>query len=146
MLNATGGVGGRTIKFITYDDAYSPPKTVEQVRRMVESDQVEVMMGILGTSTNAAVQKYLNDRKIPQLFSLAASAKFGIPSKDPWTMGFPPTATLEGKIYGKYILDTKPNAKIAVLYQNDDLGRGSRSSQVRSWLSGGGDDCVGPEV
>ncbi|WP_249137921.1 ABC transporter substrate-binding protein [Bradyrhizobium canariense] len=123
MLNANGGVGGRTIKFLSYDDSYSPPKTVEQVRRLVESDEVELVLGLLGTPTNAAVQKYLNAKKVPQLFSVAASGKFSNPGKYPWTMGWIPTNVLEAKIFGKYILDTKPNAKIGVLYQNDDFGR-----------------------
>jgi branched-chain amino acid transport system substrate-binding protein len=123
MLNAKGGVGGRTIKFVTYDDSYSPPKTVEQVRRLVESDEVAVIMGLLGTPTNAAVQKYLNAKNVPQLFSVAASGRFANPGKYPWTMGWIPTIVLEAKIFGRYILETKPNAKIGVLYQNDDVGR-----------------------
>ena len=123
MLNANKGVGGRTIKFVSYDDSYSPPKTVEQVRRLVESDQVELVLGLFGTPPNAAVQRYLNEKKIPQLFSVAASGRFNNPGKYPWTMAWLPTIVLEAKIYGKYILETKPNAKIAVLYQNDDLGR-----------------------
>jgi len=123
MLNAKGGVGGHTIKFITYDDAYSPPKTVEHVRRLVESDEAAVILGLLGTPTNAAVQKYLNAKKVPQLFSVAASGRFGNPAKYPWTMGWLPTNVLEAKIFGRYILETKPNAKIGMLYQNDDVGR-----------------------
>lgn len=140
MLNAQGGVGGRKIKFISYDDSYSPPKTVEQVRRLVESDQVELVLGLLGTPPNASVQKYLNEKKIPQLFSVAASGRFNNPGKYPWTIGWLPTIVLEAKIFGKYILDTKPNAKIGILYQNDDLGRdalealksalGSRADQM----------------
>jgi branched-chain amino acid transport system substrate-binding protein len=123
MLNAKGGVGGRSIKFLTYDDSYSPPKSVEQVRRLVENDEVEVVLGLLGTPSNAAVQKYLNAKKVPQLFSVAASGRFSNPGKYPWTMGWIPTIVLEAKIFGRYILDTKPNAKIGILYQNDDFGR-----------------------
>ena len=140
MLNSKGGIQGRTIKFISYDDAYSPPKTVEQVRRLVESDDVEVLLGLFGTPTNAAVQKYINAKKIPQLFTVTASGRFNNPDKYPWTMGWLPTIVLEGKVFGRYILATKPNAKIGVLYQNDDLGRdalealksalGSRASEM----------------
>ncbi|WP_084799768.1 ABC transporter substrate-binding protein [Bradyrhizobium sp. Ai1a-2] len=123
MVNGKGGIEGRTIRFLSYDDSYSPPKTVEQVRRLVEGDEAEVLLGLLGTATNGAIQKYVNAKKIPQLFSVTASGKFNNPEKYPWTMGWLPTVVLEAKIFGRYILATKPDAKIGVLYQNDDLGR-----------------------
>lgn len=140
MLNEKGGVNGTTFKFISYDDAYSPPKTVEQVRRLIESDNVDLILGLLGTAPNAAVQKYINAKKTPQLFSITASGKFNNPQSSPWTMGWLPTNVLESKVFGQYILQARPNAKIAVLYQNDDLGRdaleglkaalGSRASEM----------------
>ncbi|WP_426440612.1 ABC transporter substrate-binding protein [Bradyrhizobium genosp. P] len=123
MLNEQGGIRGRSVKFISYDDAYSPPKTVEQVRRLVEDDNVSVLLGMFGTGPNAAVQKYLNAKKIPQLFLITASGRFGHPENFAGTMGWQPTLLLEAKIFGQYILRTKPNAKIGIISQNDDLGR-----------------------
>ncbi|KQW21389.1 branched-chain amino acid ABC transporter substrate-binding protein [Afipia sp. Root123D2] len=123
MVNDQGGVNGRKINLIQYDDAYSPPKTVEQVRRLVESDEVLLTFQIIGTAPNAAVQKYLNVKKVPQLFAATGATRFTDPKNFPWTMGFNPNYFVEGRIYGQYILKAHPNAKIGVLYQNDDLGR-----------------------
>jgi branched-chain amino acid transport system substrate-binding protein len=123
MINAQGGVNGRKINLIQYDDAYSPPKAVEQVRKLVESDEVLLTFQIIGTPSNAAVQKYLNQKKIPQLFAATGASKFTDPKNFPWTLGFNPNYFVEGRIYGQYILKEHPNAKVGVLYQNDDLGK-----------------------
>ncbi|MGJ5066386.1 ABC transporter substrate-binding protein [Bradyrhizobium oligotrophicum] len=123
MINDQGGVNGRKINLIQYDDAYSPPKTVEQVRKLVESDEVLLTFQIIGTAPNVAVQKYLNAKKVPQLFAATGASRFTDPKNFPWTMGFNPSYVVEGRIYGQYILKTHPDAKIGVLYQNDDLGR-----------------------
>ena len=123
MINDQGGVNGRRINLIQYDDAYSPPKTVEQVRKLVESDEVLLTFQIIGTAPNAAVLKYLNARKVPQLFAATGAARFTDPKNFPWTMGFNPSYFVEGRIYGQYILKEHPDAKIGVLYQNDDLGK-----------------------
>jgi branched-chain amino acid transport system substrate-binding protein len=123
MINDQGGVNGRKINLIQYDDAYSPPKAVEQVRKLVESDEVLLTFQLLGTPSNAAVQKYLNSKKVPQLFAATGASKFTDPKNFPWTMGFNPNYFVEGRIYGQYIIKTYPNAKIGILYQNDDLGK-----------------------
>ena len=123
MINDQGGVNGRKINLIQYDDAYSPPKAVEQVRKLVESDEVLLTFQIIGTPSNAAVQKYLNAKKVPQLFAATGASKFTDPKNFPWTLGFNPNYFVEGRIYGQYILKQYPNAKVGVLYQNDDLGR-----------------------
>jgi branched-chain amino acid transport system substrate-binding protein len=123
MINAQGGVNGRKINLIQYDDAYSPPKAVEQVRKLVESDEVLLTFQIIGTPSNAAVQKYLNSKKVPQLFAATGASKFTDPKNFPWTLGFNPNYFVEGRIYGQYILKEYPNAKVGVLYQNDDLGK-----------------------
>jgi branched-chain amino acid transport system substrate-binding protein len=123
MINEQGGVNGRKINLIQYDDAYSPPKAVEQVRKLVESDEVLLTFQIIGTPSNAAVQKYLNAKKVPQLFAATGASKFTDPKNFPWTLGFNPNYFVEGRIYGQYILKEHPNAKVGVLYQNDDLGR-----------------------
>jgi len=123
MINEQGGINGRKIKLIQYDDAYSPPKAVEQVRKLVESDEVLFTFQIIGTPSNAAVQKYLNQKKVPQLFAATGASKFTDPKNFPWTMGFNPNYFVEGRIYGQYILKEYPNAKVGVLYQNDDLGK-----------------------
>src|ERR1700720_107185 len=123
MINDQGGVNGRKINFIQYDDAYSPPKTVEQVRKLVESDEVLLTFQLIGTASNAAVQKYLNTKKVPQLFAATGASKFTDPKNFPWTMGFNPNYQTEGRIYAAYILKNYPNAKIGIIYQNDDLGR-----------------------
>ncbi len=123
MVNDQGGVNGRKINLIQYDDAYSPPKAVEQIRKLVESDEVLLTFQIIGTPSNAAVQKYLNAKKVPQLFAATGASKFTDPKNFPWTMGFNPNYFVEGRIYGQYILKNYPNAKVGVLYQNDDLGK-----------------------
>ena len=123
MINDQGGINGRKINLIQYDDAYSPPKAVEQVRKLVESDEVLLTFQIVGTPSNAAVQKYLNGKKVPQLFAATGASKFTDPKNFPWTMGYNPNYFVEGRIYGQYILKEYPNAKIGILYQNDDLGK-----------------------
>ena len=123
MINDAGGVNGRKINLIQYDDAYSPPKTVEQVRKLVESDEVLLTFQLIGTPPNAAVQKYLNIKKVPQLFAATGASRFTDPKNFPWTMGFNPNYFVEGRIYGQYIMKTYPNAKVGILYQNDDLGK-----------------------
>jgi branched-chain amino acid transport system substrate-binding protein len=123
MINDQGGINGRKINFIQYDDGYSPPKAVEQVRKLVESDEVLLTFQVLGTPSNAAVQKYLNAKKVPQLFAATGASKFTDPKNFPWTMGFNPNYFVEGRIYGQYILKEHPNAKVGILYQNDDLGK-----------------------
>jgi len=122
-VNDEGGVNGRKIVFLSLDDGYSPPKTVEATRRLVEQDQVLLMFGSLGTATNTAVHAYLNGRKVPQLFISTGASKWNDPQNRPWTMGFQPNYHDEAQIYVKYILQTKPNARIGILYQNDDYGK-----------------------
>jgi branched-chain amino acid transport system substrate-binding protein len=122
-VNAEGGINGRKIEFISYDDAYSPPKAVEQVRKLVESDEVLLVFQPLGTPSNTAIQKYMNSKKVPQLFVATGATKWGDPKHFPWTMGWQPTYQAEGQIYAKYILKEHPNAKIGILYQNDDYGK-----------------------
>jgi branched-chain amino acid transport system substrate-binding protein len=123
MLNDQGGVNGRKINFISYDDAYSPPKTVEQTRRLVEEDGVLLMLNPLGTPTNSAIQHYLNQKKVPQLFVATGATKWDDPKHFPWTIGWQPNYQSEGRAYAAYILEHKPDAKIGVLYQNDDFGK-----------------------
>jgi branched-chain amino acid transport system substrate-binding protein len=123
MINESGGINGRKIEFISYDDAYNPAKAVEQTRRLVESDEVLLVFSAMGTPSNAAIQKYLNAKSVPQLFAASGATRFGDPKAFPWTMGWQPPYQAEGRVYAKYILSTKPEAKIAVLYQNDDLGK-----------------------
>ncbi|UQD74002.1 ABC transporter substrate-binding protein [Bradyrhizobium japonicum] len=122
-INAEGGINGRKIKFISYDDGYSPPKTVEQARKLVESDGVLLIFGSLGTSTNGAIRKYMNEKKVPQLFVASGASKWNDPKQYPWTMGWQPSYASEARIYAKYIMKEKPDAKIGVLYQNDDFGK-----------------------
>jgi branched-chain amino acid transport system substrate-binding protein len=122
-INAEGGINGRKINFVSYDDAYSPPKTVEQARKLVESDEVLLIFNSLGTPPNSAIQKYMNTKKVPQLFVATGATKWNDPKEFPWTMGWQPNYQSETQIYAKYILKNKPNAKIAVLYQNDDYGK-----------------------
>ena len=122
-INAEGGINGRKINFISYDDAYSPPKAVEQARKLVESDEVLLIFGPTGTPSNTAIQKYMNGKKVPQLFVQTGATKWNDPQNFPWTMGWQPNYQNEARIYAKYILKEKPNAKIAVLYQNDDYGK-----------------------
>jgi ABC-type branched-subunit amino acid transport system substrate-binding protein len=123
MINDQGGVNGRKINLISLDDAYSPPKTVEQIRRLVEQEQVAFLFNTLGTACNLAVRQYLNDNKVPQLFVISGAATFSDPQHFPWTIGFQPSYQMEARIYAKHILGTRPDAKIAVLYQNDGLGK-----------------------
>ncbi|WP_375777641.1 ABC transporter substrate-binding protein [Bradyrhizobium sp. ma5] len=123
MINDQGGINGRKLNLIQYDDAYSPPKAVEQVRKLVEGDEVLFTFQIIGTPSNAAVQKYLNARKVPQLLASTGASRFSDPQNAPWTIAFNPNYQSEGRIYAKYILANHPNAKIGIFYQNDDLGR-----------------------
>jgi ABC-type branched-subunit amino acid transport system substrate-binding protein len=123
MINDSGGVNGRKINFISYDDGYSPPKTVEQVRKLIESDEVFLIFNALGTPTQNAVQKYHNAKKVPQLFLATGASKWNDPKDFPWTMGFQPSYRVEARIFAKYILKEKPNAKVAVFYANDDFGK-----------------------
>jgi branched-chain amino acid transport system substrate-binding protein len=122
-INDAGGINGRKINFISYDDAYSPPKTVEQARKLVESDEVLLIFNSLGTPPNSAIHKYMNSKKVPQLFVATGATKWNDPKEYPWTMGWQPNYQSETQIYAKYILKQMPNAKIAVLYQNDDYGK-----------------------
>ena len=123
MIDEKGGINGRKINLIQYDDGYNPPKTVEQIRKLVEGDEVLTTFQIIGTPPNAAVQKYLNEKKVPQLLAGTGATRFTDPKHFPWTIAFNPNYQSEGHIYGKYILANYPNAKIAILYQNDDLGK-----------------------
>src|SRR5918995_329829 len=122
-VNAEGGINNRKINFVSYDDGYSPPKAVEQTRKLVESDEVLFLFNVLGTPPNSAIQKYLNSKKVPQLFVATGATKWNDPKDFPWTMGWQPNYQSETQIYAKYILKEKPNAKIGVLYQNDDYGK-----------------------
>src|SRR3981081_3297799 len=122
-INDAGGINGRKINFISYDDGYSPPKTVEQARKLVESDEVLFIFNSLGTPPNSAIHKYMNSKKVPQLFVATGATKWNDPKDFPWTMGWQPNYQSESRIYAKYLLKEKPDAKIAVLYQNDDYGK-----------------------
>ncbi|MEH2566204.1 branched-chain amino acid transport system substrate-binding protein [Bradyrhizobium sp. AZCC 2289] len=122
-INAEGRINGRKINFITFDDAYSPPKTVEQARKLVESDEVLLIFSSLGTPSNSAIHKYMNAKKVPQLFVATGASKWGDPKEFPWTMGWQPSYQSEARIYAKFLMKEKPDAKIAVLYQNDDFGK-----------------------
>jgi branched-chain amino acid transport system substrate-binding protein len=122
-INDAGGINGRKINFVSYDDGYSPPKTVEQARKLVESDEVLFIFNSLGTPPNSAIHKYMNSKKVPQLFVATGATKWNDPTNFPWTMGWQPNYQSEAHIYAKYLLKEKPDAKIAVLYQNDDYGK-----------------------
>jgi branched-chain amino acid transport system substrate-binding protein len=122
-INAEGGINGRKINFISYDDGYSPPKAVEQARKLVESDEVLVVFNPLGTPSNTAIQKYLNAKKVPQLFVATGATKWNEPKDFPWTMGWQPSYQSEARIYAKFLMKEKPDAKIAIMYQNDDFGK-----------------------
>src|SRR5437588_6901328 len=122
-INAEGGINGRKITFISYDDGYSPPKAVEQARKLVESDGVLLVFNSLGTPSNVAIQKYMNDKQVPQLFVASGATKWNNPKDFPWTMGWQPSYQNEAHIYAKYLIKEKPDAKIGVLYQNDDFGK-----------------------
>jgi len=123
MVNEQGGINGRKVNFISYDDAYSPPKTVEMARKLVEQDQVLFVFQTLGTPCNTAIHKYMNTQKVPQSFVATGATKWNDPKNFPWTIGYQPNYQTESKIYAAYILKNHPNAKIAVLYQNDDYGK-----------------------
>jgi branched-chain amino acid transport system substrate-binding protein len=123
MINEKGGVNGRKINFISYDDAYSPPKTVEQVRKLVEQDNVLLVASPLGTPTNSAIWHYMNQKKVPQLFVATGATKWDDPKHYPWTIGWQPNYQSEGRVYASYIMEHKPDGKIGVLYQNDDFGK-----------------------
>jgi branched-chain amino acid transport system substrate-binding protein len=122
-VNEEGGINGRKINYISYDDGYSPPKAVEQARKLVESDEVLLVFQSLGTPSNTAIQKYMNAKKVPQLFVATGATKWGDPKNFPWTMGWQPNYQSEGRIYAQYLLKNHPNGKIAILYQNDDYGK-----------------------
>src|SRR4030088_793424 len=122
-INAEGGINGRKINFVSYDDGYSPPKAVEQARKLVESDEVLLVFNPLGTPSNTAIQKYLNSKKVPQLFVATGATKWNDPKDFPWTMGWQPSYQSEARIYAKYLMKEKPDGKIAVFYQNDDFGK-----------------------
>jgi branched-chain amino acid transport system substrate-binding protein len=122
-VNAEGGINGRKINFISYDDSYSPPKAVEQARKLVESDEVLLIFNSLGTPSNSAIQKYMNAKKVPQLFIATGATKWNDPQNFPWTMGWQPSYQSESRIYAKWLMKEKPDGKIAVLYQNDDYGK-----------------------
>jgi branched-chain amino acid transport system substrate-binding protein len=123
MINENGGINGRKITFITLDDGYSPPKTVEHARKLIEQERVLLLFSTLGTPTNSAIHKYVNAKKVPHLFLFTGASKWGQPKKFPWTMGWLPSYNTEGKAFAQYILDTVPDPRIAVLYQNDDAGK-----------------------
>ena len=123
MINDQGGVNGRKVNFISYDDAYSPPKTVEMVRKLVEEDQVLLVASPLGTPTNSAIWHYMNQKKVPQLFVATGATKWDDPKGHPWTIGWQPNYQIEGRIYASYIFQNKPDGKIGVLYQDDDFGK-----------------------
>ena len=123
MVNDNGGINGRKIEFITYDDGYSPPKTVEMVRKLVEQDKVLFLFNTLGTPPNTAIHRYMNQKKVPQLFVATGASKWGQPKQFPWTMGWQPDYVTEGSIYAKHLLATVKDPKIGILMQNDDYGK-----------------------
>jgi branched-chain amino acid transport system substrate-binding protein len=125
-VNDEGGVGGRKINYVTLDDAYSPPKTVEMVRQLVEQEQVALLFQTLGTPTNSAIHKYMNSKQVPHLFVATGATKWNDPKNFPWTMGFQPNYQIEGRIYAQYVLKNVKDAKIGILYQNDDYGKDYR--------------------
>jgi len=135
MINDQGGINGRKINFISYDDAYSPPKTVEQARKLVESDNVLLIFAPLGTASNTAIHKYMNQKMVPHLFLATGATKWNDPKNFPWTMGWQPSYQAEGRIYAKYLLETNPAAKVAILYQNDDYGK----DYLKGFMDGLGD-------
>jgi branched-chain amino acid transport system substrate-binding protein len=134
-VNAEGGINGRKVEFDSLDDAYNPSKTVEQARKLVEQDEVLLIFGPLGTAQNLAIQRYMNAKKVPQLFVATGATRWGDPKNFPWTMGWQPTYYLEGKVFAQHVLSSKPNAKVAILMQNDDFGK----DYLRGVLDGFGD-------
>jgi branched-chain amino acid transport system substrate-binding protein len=145
MINDQGGINGRKINFISLDDGYSPPKTVEQVRRLVEQEEVLFTFQNLGTAHNTAIHKYMNAKKVPQLFVATGATKWGDPQNFPWTIGWQPNYQTEGYLYAKYLLQNKPDAKIAVLYQNDDYGK-DYVKGLRDGLGSEADKLIAKEV
>jgi branched-chain amino acid transport system substrate-binding protein len=137
MLNERGGINGRKIRFLSLDDGYSPPKTVEQIRKLVEQEGVLLLFQTMGTATNNAIHKYVNDKKVPHLFLATGASLWADPEHFPWTMGWQPDLQIEGAIFAKDILKEKPHARIAVLYQNDDYGK----DYLRGFRSGLADDA-----
>jgi branched-chain amino acid transport system substrate-binding protein len=135
MVNETGGINGRKVNFISYDDAYSPPKTVEMARKLVEQDQVLFVFQTLGTPCNTAIHKYMNMQRVPQSFVATGATKWNDPKAYPWTMGWQPNYQTESRIYAQYLLKEKPNAKVAILYQNDDYGK----DYLKGFIDGLGD-------
>ncbi len=137
MANDLGGFAGRKVNFMSYDDGYSPPKTVEQVRRLIEEDKVAALFATLGTPTNSAIVRYVNQKKVPHLFVSTGADKWGDYKEHPWTIGWQPSYVTEAQVYAKYILAQKPNAKIGILYQNDDFGkdylRGAKDVLKERW-------------
>ncbi len=138
-INAEGGVNGRQIKFITLDDGYNPSRTLEMARKLAEEEEVLATVGVLGTPTNSAIHKYMNQKKMPQLFVATGATKWGDPKNFPWTMGWQPNYQGESLIYAQHLLESKPNAKIAILYQNDDYGK----DYLKGFLDGLGDKGKG---
>src|SRR5262245_5723696 len=135
MINEQGGINGRKINFISYDDGYSPPKAIEQARKLVEGDEVLFIFQSLGTPSNAVIQKYMNQKKVPQLFVATGATRWGDPKNFAGTMGWQPNYQSEARIYAKYVLDHYPNSKIAVFWQNDDAGK----DQIKGLRDGLGD-------
>ena len=123
MINDQGGIAGRKLNFISYDDGAAPPRAIEQVRRLVEQDQVALLFNTFGTAANSAIVRYVNEKKIPQLFVYSGADKFSDPKTYPWTLGWQPSYRIEGQIYAKYARAEKPGARIGILYQNDDFGK-----------------------
>jgi ABC-type branched-subunit amino acid transport system substrate-binding protein len=145
MINEAGGINGRKVNLISLDDGYSPPKTVEQVRRLVEQDEVLALFQTLGTPSNSAIHKYVNAKKVPHLLLATGATKWADPKNFPWTLGFNLSYQAEGAIYAKYLLKNKPNAKIAILYQNDDFGKDVLKG-VKEGLGAAGAKLVVAEV
>jgi ABC-type branched-subunit amino acid transport system substrate-binding protein len=139
MINERGGINGRKVNLLSLDDAYSPPRAVEQVRKLVEEEQVLALFQTLGTPTNTAIHKYVNAKKVPHLFLATGATKWGDPKNFPWTIGFQPSYQTEAKIYARYVLNSKPDAKIAILFQNDDYGK----DYVKGFKDGLGDKAKG---
>ena len=137
-INAEGGINGRKIKLISLDDGFSPPRTIEQIRRLVEQEEVLLLFQTLGTATNTAIHQYVNAKKVPHLFVATGATKWGDPGHFPWTMGWQPAYQTEARIYAKFILNTKPHAKIGVLYENDDFGK----DYVKGFRDGLGDKAA----
>ena len=142
MVNEQGGIGGRQVNYLSLDDGYSPPKTVEMIRKLVEQDEVLFTVSTLGTPSNSAIHKYMNQKKVPHLFVATGASKWNDPKDFPWTMGFNPNYQSEGKLYAQDILRNRPNAKIAVLYQNDDYGK----DYLKGFMEGLGDKGKGMVV